>query len=93
MTVQYRPRNDNVIIRKVKRGKVRGLHMPDQSAEGVDFFVVAAGPKVEDLEAGDRVMIMGRGTETYYPVPGEPDLIVIQEKMVAYKITAGVAGA
>lgn len=90
-TVKYTMRNDMVLIRKQPKGKVRGLHMPAASAEGVDFFVEAFGPEVKNLEIGDQIMLMGSGEEKFYPVPGDTTLLVAQQKLVAYVITEGVA--
>ena len=86
MTKSYEPRNALVLIRKKKRGLVHGLHMPEVSAEGVDFFVVKVGPDVVDLKPDDQVMLMGKPDETYYPVPGEPSMIICDQKLVAYRI-------
>lgn len=82
----YKPRNDFVIIKKQKRDKVRGLHMPEASAEGVDFIIHSMGPAVENLEIGQKVMIAGKYGEEYFPVPGEADLIVIKQELVIYTI-------
>jgi hypothetical protein len=91
--MQYQMRNTLVLIRKAKKGLVKGLHMPERSAEGVDFFVEGIGPDVnleregkDILKVGDQVMLMGRDTETFYPVPGNPNLLVCEEKLIAYII-------
>lgn len=87
MDFEYLPRNDFVIIRRQKRAIVRGLLMPEQSAEGVDFFVYAVGPDVKDIKPGDQVMIMGQmGKDEMYPVPGEPQLVVVQQRVITYTI-------
>lgn len=86
MSKSYEPRNDLVLISKKKRGTIRGLHMPEASAEGIDFFVEAFGPLVTDLKVGDQVMLMGKSVEPFYPVPGETHLIICEQKLVAYII-------
>lgn len=58
---KYIPRNDQVVIWMKPRGLTRGgLELPEMSAEGWRHFVVAVGPKVENLSAGDEVLVYGK---------------------------------
>lgn len=87
MAQRFRMRGNKVLIRKEKRGLLGRIHMPEKSAEGVNFFVQEVGPNVaKDLKPGDQVMIMGKADQPFYPVPGEPNLIVVTEDLVAYVI-------
>ncbi len=82
----YQARDNFVIIRRRKRGLVRGLHMPDISAEAKDFVVESVGHKVENLKVGDAVMIIGKKGEEYLDLPDEPDLLVIDARLIPYII-------
>ena len=82
----FQLRGDLVLVRKQKRGIVRGLAMPERSAEGMDFFVEGFGPDVQDLKLGDQIMLMGKGTEQFYPCPGYPNHLVAKQELVAYVI-------
>ncbi len=95
MSSEFFPRNDMTIVRKVKRSLIRGLHMPERSAEGVDFFVVAKSPDVKNLEVGDHIMIAGKGDDSFFPVPGEPDLLIVPQHLIVYVIRniEGLSGA
>lgn len=79
MAFTYVPRNDIVLIERVQAGKVRGLHMPDQSEEGVFTYVKAIGPKVEGLQVGDRVLGIGTPGQDLVRVPGEANLFLLRE--------------
>lgn len=58
--MKYRPRNDFVLLRRVKIDRTKeGLVMPDISEEGYITVIEAIGPTVEDLEVGDQVMAIG----------------------------------
>ncbi len=79
-----RPRNDGVVIRRVKVGQTeKGVYLPDASIEGVRHIVVAKGPKVEDLEVGDNVLLMGTKGQDYGFIPNTPDLIFTKEGNLA----------
>lgn len=85
-TLTYQARGKWVIIRKEKRGLVRGLEMPETSAESTDFIVESIGDLVEALEIGDSVMIAGRNGEEYFPLVGDSSRLVIDERLVPYII-------
>ena len=85
--MRYEPRGAMVIIRKVKqKAQVRGLAMPERSAEGTNFFVEAVGPEVKDLKKGQQVMLGGPADDMFFPMPGEPDLIIAPQRLVMYII-------
>lgn len=73
------PRNDMALVRIVDIGQARGIAMPEVSIQGKEFIVVAVGPKVEKLESGDKVLMIGNVGDNYYPLPDCKDLIVIKE--------------
>lgn len=77
------PRNDMVLVRIIEKGKtLSGIALPNRAAEGVDYIVAAIGPKVEGLEVGDRVMVIGRRGFEWDVIPGEKDLFLIKETNV-----------
>lgn len=80
--MRYHPRNDWVLVKVGPRRKIRGLEMPEKSIEGKLFTVQAVGPQVQTLKVGDSVLMGGVLNETYYQVPGTPDLIVIKQDLV-----------
>ncbi len=87
----FRARNSYVILRQVRLGRFGELAMPDQAAQGMKFVVTSKGPKVEDLEVGDEVMICGGKDQTYFDVVGSKDLIIIDERLVPYVVTRKAA--
>ena len=87
MAKRIRPTFDFVLIRKMKRGMLGRIHMTERSAEGVRWFIQEVGPDVVSyLKPGMEVMIMGRPDDKYYPVPGEPDLIMAPQRLIGYCI-------
>ena len=83
MTVIYRPRNDFVLVRIVELGETKsGIAVQQISIQGKQFVVVAIGPLVEDLKVGDKVMMIGKVGDQYYPLPNYKDLLVISEQNV-----------
>jgi len=84
--VKYQARENYVVIRRQKFDRVRGLAMPDISNVGKQFVVESVGPKVEGLKEGDEVMILGQKGQEYADLPGEPDLLVIDARLVPYVI-------
>lgn len=84
--VKYQAREGYAIIRRNKFDKVRGIAMPDISNDGKQFIIESVGPKVEGLEEGDEVMILGVKGQEYADLPGEPDLLVIDARLVPYVI-------
>jgi co-chaperonin GroES (HSP10) len=80
MNATYRPRNDFVVLEIVKRGKSRGgVVLPEKSRESTTTFVVAVGPKVEDLEVGDQVLAIGTPNQDIISLPREKDVVVTRE--------------
>ena len=80
--IKYVPRGSNVLVRVKDQGKVRGVFMPQQSAEGKLFTIEAVGPEVTDLKPGDRVLLSGTKDATYFQLPTEKDLVVTDQKHV-----------
>lgn len=81
--VTYKPRNDFVVIKISKVDTLRGIAVPENSIEGMEFSIVAFGPKVEGLKSGDKVMILGKLGDDYGFIPGSRQLIVTKESNVA----------
>jgi hypothetical protein len=79
---RLRPRNDFVIIRMERVEQVRGVVMPEISAEGKRYVVEAVGPKVEDLSVGDAVRCKGQPGVDFAEIPNYPDRIIIREQNV-----------
>lgn len=93
MGTVFKPRGGLVILRKVVHGRTKsGLVVSPNSAEGIDYIVVEKGPKVEDLQVGDKVLFvsMGDGTSkkavNWDYIPGFADLIMINEQHVVLKM-------
>jgi co-chaperonin GroES (HSP10) len=83
MAIRYRPRNNKVIIRIVDVGVSKGgVALPDQASEGKAYIVEAVGPDVDNLEVGDRVLMVGKINEDYTFLPREKSLIIIAESNV-----------
>ena len=83
--VVYKPRNDFVVFRAAKYGKVGKVVMPDVATDDERYYVVAAGPDVKGLEEGDEVLVMVKeGTCTR--LPGTRDLLLSREVNVALVI-------
>ena len=90
--IDFRPRNDYVLIRIVELGQnPAGIAIPQISAQGKEFHVVAVGPDVEDLDVGDKVLMLGSKNTTYFELPNSKDLIVMKEENVV--LVATVASA
>ena len=79
----YLPRNDFVLFRIVNKRVVRGLLMPDASAQGQERVVVAVGPKVENLNVGDKVLVIGVVGQDTVPLPSDPSLYLTRESNIA----------
>lgn len=76
----YRPREDLVLFKTMEGIKSEGgLAMPDASSEGRVNYIVAVGPKVEDLKLGDRVLIVGVKNETFFEVPRQRGLYITRQ--------------
>lgn len=78
--IKYIPRNDFVLIRIIQLDESPGgIVLPQISLEGKQYVVEAIGPKVEDLQIGDRVLMIGTAGEDYGYVPNRMDLLVIKQ--------------
>lgn len=85
MTSNIKPRGDYVLIRVVEQGKTKsGIHIPQQSVQGKQFFVEAFGPLIKDLAIGDRVqMVTYQGKGDFFPLPNDKDLLIIKQEYIA----------
>ncbi len=86
MKKKYTMRNELVLLRKVVQSKVGSVLVPEKSMEGTRFLVEEIGPAVRELEVGNEVMIMGKAEDPFYPVPGEPALIIVRQDQIAYVV-------
>ena len=87
MKPQYYPRNDYCVIQVNEIGETpSGIAMPDYSVQGKEFIVVAMGNSVEDLDIGDRVLMLGNQGVTYFPLPNSKNLIVIKQEHIVLVI-------
>lgn len=86
--MQYRPRNDFVIL-KLTRIEVNkaGVAIPQGSNESMKWTVHSTGPKVEDLVSGDVVLVMGTQGQDLAPLPRERDLFITKEANVLLVVT------
>ena len=82
LKANYVCRNDYCLIRMTQIGESNGIAIPEVSIEGKQFHVIAKGPKVEQLEVGDRVLMVGKLNDTYWEVPGVRNLLLIKEQNV-----------
>lgn len=73
------PRGDNVLVRVVQHGAHKGLAMPDRAVEGKEYVLMAKGPKVEELEIGDKVLMVGTMGVDWDFLPSCKDLLVIKQ--------------
>lgn len=81
----YKPRGDFVIFRMTDKGFVGKVAVPGISAEGKVRTIVAVGPKVENLEVGDEVLVIA--TEgAVGQMPGENNLYITREANVAVRV-------
>ena len=68
------PRNSYVVLQLVQVDESEGgVAVPQISAEAKRWFVVAIGPKVENLKVGDQVEAMGTVGEDIARLPGHYD--------------------
>jgi hypothetical protein len=79
MSISYIPRNDFVLYRIVDRGQVRGVHIPQISAQGKDIVIVAVGPEVKDLQPGDKVFAVGTKGQDVIELPNEQHLYLSRQ--------------
>jgi hypothetical protein len=80
--MRYIPRNDFVLFRLVDKGIVRGIVVPQISAQGKERIVEAIGPDVKDLHVGDKVYVIGSMNEDLVSLPNEPDLYLTKQSNV-----------
>jgi len=79
----FKCRNDFVLIRVVDVGMSEGgVAIPQISIQGKEFHVEAVGPDVNELEVGDKVMMIGKQWNEYYPLPNCKDLLVIKQEFI-----------
>jgi hypothetical protein len=71
-----RPRNDKVLIREDHPDLIGKLAVSQFAIEGKEFVIVAIGPKVEDLEVGDVVMMAGKENVDWAKVPNHKNLLI-----------------
>ena len=68
------------MVRIVNKGETpQGIAVSDFSDEGKEYVVEAIGDKVEHLEVGDRVLVIGVRGATYDFLPNTQDLFIIKE--------------
>lgn len=85
--VTYAPRNEMVLIRILDVGMIRGVALPQISVQGKRYLVEAVGHKVENLDVGDEVLMIGKEGAEYYPLSNHSDLLVIHQIHCVLKIT------
>ena len=73
---EYRALGNKVLVKMVKRTKLHGIDMPDNSVEAYRYFALSVGPKVEGIKAGDE-LVVGGFQVPYLQLPGRNDLICI----------------
>lgn len=77
--MKYHPRNDFVLYRMVDKGTVRGIHVPQQAAQGKEMTIVAVGPDVVGIKPGDVVMAIGAYGQDLIALPNEKDLLLTKQ--------------
>lgn len=76
----HKPRNDYVLVRKILRNLTpSGIAVPNKSAQGADYRIVAWGPDVKDLEVGQNVLMVGQVGLDYAYLPNSSDLCIIKQ--------------
>lgn len=85
--ITYQPRNTLVLIQIINLGKVGNVAMPDIAEAGKKNIVEAIGPKVEDLQVGDDVLVVGEEGKDFFFLPGTRRLLVTKEMNVVLKRT------
>jgi hypothetical protein len=87
--MKYRARNDFLVISERVIEQVRGIAVPQMSAQGKEWTVESVGPKVEDsVKVGDKVLIVSTMFEHFVPVPGERSLYLTKCSNVALVVGA-----
>lgn len=83
------PRNDMVLVESVKADQSSsGVLLPDTSLESSRFVVRAMGNKVNDLDVGDFVEIMGKVGEDVVPLPAryEGKLFITRQDNILLRV-------
>ena len=83
----FQPRNDFVLVKETRLSLVNGIAMPDSAIQGKRFTIAATGPKVEDLQVGDVVFMIGKKGIDWLPLPNRDDLMICRESNVVLKIS------
>ncbi len=84
---RYHPRKDLVFFKEVTIDKsAGGVVIPEISIEGKAWYVISAGPDVDDLKTGDRIMVIGTLRQDLMPLPGAKDLLVARQQNCLMKI-------
>jgi hypothetical protein len=94
--VSITARNDMVLVRIVDKGRTEsGIAMPDMAQEGKEYIVESIGPKVEGLDIGDKVLVLGARGSTWEFIPNSRDLFIVRESAIplVYGGTAKRSGA
>lgn len=73
-----RVRNDMVLIQVVDTGRLGAVLTPQKSAEGKEYHVELIGRKVEDLEVGEKVILIGN-SQSLIMVPGDNTRFITAE--------------
>lgn len=73
------PRNDFVVVKVNTVDKVKGIAVPQNSLQGQEYVVVRVGPKVENLNVGDKVLLTGREGSDWSFIPNFDKLLIIKE--------------
>ena len=82
------PRNDTVIIQRMEVGAGAGLVRPGTARTEYELYavVIAVGPKVENLEVGDRIIGLFSGA---VPVHTTLPVYAMSEDVVVAKVEGG----
>ena len=89
---KWRPREDFVLV-QISQTKPGIIQFPQQSMESQTHTVLAVGPKVEHLQAGDEVLSLSPSSNpTHVNIPGRNDVYIIRQDNVALVKEAGVFG-
>ena len=78
----YIPRNDYVLLRLVSRDTVRGIAMPESSAQGKKWLVESFGPDVVGLKVGQEALPLGQLGEDIAALPSDPTLFLTKQSNI-----------
>ena len=80
--MNYRPRNDVVLLRLLKRGVTEsGIHLPQISEDDREWIVEGCGPDAKGLIRGDRVIVL-LTQGSLVSIPGESDLFAVRQESI-----------